>query len=48
MGPSGLRSELIYLVGTDYEGEISFRFTFVHKGLLVIIQGCIGINEQGF
>ena len=23
------------------------RFTFVHKGVLVIIQGCIGVSEQG-
>ena len=36
MGPSGPRSELIYLVGTDCEGQIGFKFTFVHKGILVI------------
>ena len=23
------------------------RFTLVHKGVLVIIQGCIGVSEQG-
>ena len=47
MGPSGPYFELIYLVGTDYEGQIDFRFTFVHKGVLVITQGCIEVNEQG-
>ena len=35
MGPSGPYSKLIYLVGMDYEGQISSRFTFVHKGVLV-------------
>ena len=38
MGPSGLHSELIYLVGMDYEGRIDSRFTFVHKGVLLIMQ----------
>ena len=47
MGPSGPRSKLIYLVGMDYEGWISSRFTFVHKGVLVIMQNCIGLSEQG-
>ena len=37
MGPNGPRSKLIYLVGTNYEGQISSRFTFVHKGVLVIM-----------
>ena len=37
MGPNGPRSKLIYLVGMDYEGRIGFRFTFVHKGILVIM-----------
>ena len=36
IGPNGPYFELIYLVGTNYEGRIGFRFTFVHKGLLVI------------
>ena len=36
MGPSGPHFELIYLVDMDYKGQISFRFTFVHKGILVI------------
>ena len=36
MGPNGPRFELIYLVGKDYEGQIDFRFTLVHKGVLVI------------
>ena len=47
MGPSGPPSELIYLVGKGYEGQIDSRFTFVHKGILLITQGCIGVNEQG-
>ena len=47
MGPSGPHSKLIYLVGIDYEGWIVFRFTFVHKGVLVITQGCTRVSEQG-
>ena len=47
MGLSRPRSKLIYLVGMDYEGHIDFRFTFVHKGILVIMQGCTGVSEQG-
>ena len=48
MGPSGPRFKFIYLVGMDYEGQIDFRFTFVHKGILGIMQGCTWVNEQGF
>ena len=47
MGPNGPRSELIYLVSTNYEDQVDFRFTFVHKGVLVIAQGCTKISEQG-
>ena len=47
IGSSGPRFELIYLVGIDYEGRIDSRFTFVYKGILVIMQGCIGVSEQG-
>ena len=47
MGLSDPRSELIYLVGTHYEGRIGSRFTFVHKGVLMITQGCTRISEQG-
>ena len=47
MGPNGPRFELIHLVGIDYEGRIGSKFTFVHKGVLVITQGCIGLSEQG-
>ena len=47
MGLNGLRAELIYFVGMDYEGRIDFRFTFVHKGILVTMQGCTGVSEQG-
>ena len=47
MGLSGPRSKLIYLVGMGYEGWIDSTFTFVHKGVLVITQGCIEVSEQG-
>ena len=46
MGPSGPHTKLIYLVNIDYEGQIGFRFIFVHKGVLVIMQGCIEVSEQ--
>ena len=39
MGPC---SKLIYLVGMDYEDQIDYRFTFMNKGVLVIMQGCTG------
>ena len=39
MGPNCPCSELIYLVDIGYEGQIDSRFTFVHKGVLVIMQG---------
>ena len=47
MGPNGPYSKLIYLVDMDYEGQISFKFTFVHKNVLVIMEGCVGVSEQG-
>ena len=37
MGLDGPRSELIFLVSTGYKGHIGSKFTFVHKGILVII-----------
>ena len=37
MSPNGSRFELIYLFGMDHEGRTSSKFTFVHKGTLVII-----------
>nr|CAN72969.1 hypothetical protein VITISV_005295 [Vitis vinifera] len=40
MGLSGPCFELIYRVGMSCEGHISCRFTFVPKGVLVIMQGC--------
>ena len=36
MSPNGPHSELICLVGMDYEGQIGFRFTFMQKRILVI------------
>ena len=47
MGPSDPYFELIYLVCMGYEGRIDFKFTFVHKGILIIMQGCPGGSEQG-
>ena len=47
MGPSGPRFELIYLVNMDYEGQIDFMFTFVHKNVQIITQGYTGVSEQG-
>ena len=44
MGPC---FEVIYFVGMDYEGRIGSRFIFVHKQILVIMQGCIGVSEKG-
>ena len=40
MGPSCPYSELKYHDDTIYEGYISSWFTLVHKGILVITQGC--------
>ena len=47
MGPNGPYSKLIYLVDKDYEGRIDYKFTFVHKGVMVITQCYIGVSEQG-
>ena len=47
MDPNGPHFELIYLIGMGYEGHIGSWFTFVHKDILVITQGCIGVSEQG-
>ena len=47
MGHIGPHSKLIYLIGMGCEGQIGSRFTFVHKGVLVIMQGYIGVSEQG-
>ena len=47
MGLYGPCFELIYIVSMDYEGWIGSRFTCVHKGILVIMQDCTGVSEQG-
>ena len=47
MSPNSPHSKLIYLVGMDCEGWIGYRLTFVHKDVLVIMQGCIRVSEQG-
>ena len=46
MGPSGPRFELIYHDDMIYEGWIDFKVTIVHKGILVIVQGCAGDSQQ--
>ena len=47
MGPNGPLSELIYIVTMGYEGRIGSKFTFVHKSILVITQGCTKVSKQG-
>ena len=47
MSLNGLRSKLISHDDTVYEGWIDSRFTLVHKGILVIMQDCLGDNKQG-
>ena len=47
MGSNGLRFELIYHNDTVYKSWISSWFISVHNGILVILQGYIGDNEQG-
>ena len=38
--------EFIYLDDMVYKGWIDSWFTFVHKGVLVIAKGCIGVSEK--
>ena len=45
MGPNGPHSELIFFDDTIYEGWMGFLFTFMYKGILVIMQGCTRISE---
>ena len=47
MVPNGPCYELIYHDDIDYKGWIGSKFTLVHKGVLVIMQGYIGDSEQG-
>ena len=47
MGPSGPRFKLIYLISMGCEGWISSKFTFVHEGVLIIMQGCTRVSERG-
>ena len=46
MGPSDLHSKHIYFVSIGYEGQIGSRFTFMHKGILVITRCHIRVSEQ--
>ena len=45
MCPNGHHFELIYHGGMVYEDWIGFRFTIMHKGVLVIMQVCMGNSE---
>ena len=47
MGLNGPYSKLIYHDDMVYEGYINSKFTLVHKGILVIMQGCTRDSEQG-
>ena len=47
MDPNGPYFELINHDNTVYEGQIGSRFILMHKSVLVIMQSCIGDNEQG-
>ena len=47
MGPNGPHFKLIYHYGTGYESRIISRSTFVHKSVLVIMQGHTWVSEQG-
>ena len=48
MGPSGPHFKLMYHDDMVYKSQIGFRFILMHNGVLIIMQGCIGDNEQGF
>ena len=43
---NGPHSKLIYLINTNYEGQIDSKFTFVNKGVLEITQGYTKVSEQ--
>ena len=47
MGPIGPHFELTYIVSIGFKGRISSKFAFVHKRILVIMQGYTGVSEQG-
>ena len=47
MGPNGSRSKLTYHVDMIYTRWIGSRFTFVYKGVFVIMQGSTIDSEQG-
>ena len=46
MGPNGPYSKLIYLVGMGPKGRLDSTFTSMHMGILVIMQGCIGVSGK--
>ena len=46
MGPSSLRFKLIYHGDIVYEGWIDFKFTLIHKDVLVITYGNTKDSKQ--
>ena len=48
MGLSGPHFKLVCHDDMIYESWIDFKFIIVYKDVLVIMQGCIGDNKQGF
>ena len=46
MGPSGPYSKFIYYDDKVYKSWINSRFILIHKGVLVITQGCTRDSEQ--
>ena len=46
MGPSSLCFKLIYHGDTVYEGWIDFKFTLIHKDVLVITYGNTKDSKQ--
>ena len=46
MGLSGSHFKLIYHDDIVYKSWIDSYFIIVHKGVLVITQGCIEVSEQ--
>ena len=47
MSLNGPHFELVYFIDIDYESQIGSKFAFVHKGILVTMQGCTRISEHG-
>ena len=46
MSPNGPYSSSYAMLAWSMKVGLPFWFTFVHKVILVITQGCIGVDEQ--